>query len=174
MTIDWQMSNLNLAFESHCCQQCLSWQPLHYHVSLSTGCTPSLYVDGRIQSYELLGQVVLINSDSGCGDSSLYWHAHSLKLVGLVSGLAATWHLVSLLSELGELLQWLSHDDSIINIISRITVQSIECKWVLEHPICLSVCRSGCQSGGWIMEKRLIGSGCCLGWWVGSVDEWVY
>jgi len=31
-----------------------------------------------------------------------------------------------------------------------------------------------CLSAKCIVVKRLIGSGCRLGWWMGSVDEWVY
>jgi len=38
----------------------------------------------------------------------------------------------------------------------------------------LPICRCVYLSGVWIVEKRPIGSGCCLGWWVGSVEGWVY
>jgi len=31
-----------------------------------------------------------------------------------------------------------------------------------------------CLSGKCIVATWLIVSGCCLGWWVGSVEEWVY
>jgi len=39
---------------------------------------------------------------------------------------------------------------------------------------CLSVCQSVSLTGGCTVEKQLIGSGCRLGWWVGSVKRWVY
>jgi len=40
--------------------------------------------------------------------------------------------------------------------------------------VCLSVGQSVCLSGKCTVAKRLNGSGCCLGWWVGSVEGWVY
>jgi len=45
--------------------------------------------------------------------------------------------------------------------------------WLVAYPICrsvcLSVCLSVCRS---VSPHWLIGSGCHLGWWVGSVEGW--
>ena len=63
-------------------------------------------------------------------------------------------------------------------IISRVAIQSIERKRVFLR-VCrlspLSVCLSVCLCVREVyVSKRLIGSGCRLGWWVGSVERWVY
>ena len=67
-------------------------------------------------------------------------------------------------------------------IISCVAIQSIERKQVLEQTcrfshlsVCLSVCLLVSLSIEWVnCGKRLIWSGCRLGWWVGSVEVWVY
>jgi len=53
---------------------------------------------------------------------------------------------------------------------------SIECKRYWNRPVAVSPIPSVglCLSGKCIVAKRLIGSGCRLGWWVGSVERWAY
>jgi len=58
-----------------------------------------------------------------------------------------------------------------VHVISRVVVyQASVSSYVADHlAICLSVSRSVCLSAKCIVAKRLSGSGCRLGWWVGSV-----
>jgi len=43
--------------------------------------------------------------------------------------------------------------DPYVGTISRVAIQSIECKRVLEQTYCQSLCLSVCQSGEWIVEQ---------------------
>jgi len=57
--------------------------------------------------------MAMVNVVSVAAYRWIYW----LKLIGLVQRLAATWHSCCIQSnEPGEVLQWLCHDDSNINI----------------------------------------------------------
>jgi len=46
-------------------------------------------------------------------------------------------------------------------------ISTVQCKWVFLQLCRPCLCWSVCLSSVWAVEKRLIGSGCCLGWWVG-------
>jgi len=62
----------------------------------------------------------------------------------------------------------------IIIIISRVAIQSMARKLMLIQACHLAHLSIFCLSGGWTVEKWLIGSGCRLGLWVGSVKGCVY
>jgi len=50
----------------------------------------------------------------------------------------------------------------------------IECKRSWNRPVTYPMCQSLCLSRECIVTNWLIGSGCCLRWWVGSLEGWVY
>jgi len=89
---DWQICYINIARQ---------------HTALLT----------RDNEYQLLGWVIIINGNGGC---RLWQHVQAdlqPKSSGLVLGCWPLDTVLHLSNEPGELLQWLCHDDSAINIV---------------------------------------------------------
>ena len=67
--------------------------------------------------YQLSGSVIIINGDGGCRLWQPVQAVSQLKSSGLVLGRRPLGTILYLSNELGELSQWLCHDDSTINIV---------------------------------------------------------
>jgi len=68
----------------------------------------------------------------------------------------------------------------LLSSLVSLPINTIECKRYWNRTFACPLCRSAfsqslvCLSWKCIVAKWLIGSGCHFGWWMGSVEGWVY
>jgi len=82
----------------------------------------SVIVRKLIHEYQLLGWVIIINGDGGCGFWQPVQADSQPKSSGLVLGRRPLGAILHSSNEPGELSQWLCHGDSTINIVLVIII----------------------------------------------------